>query len=117
MIFDYFHIIYESSKQIGGFMRKFLRLAALVAIAGLTGFSFNAQAAVTGKNLFQTNCAACHGTKATGVVGPNIVGKSAGDITKALKTVAMMASLRSVITKGDVKAISEYLNSSSITGK
>jgi len=91
-------------------MRKILGFAAIAAVLGFAGFSVNANAA-TGKALFQENCASCHGANATGVVGPNIVGKNGKDVLGALGRVSMMAGLRGTITKADAEAIGKYLTS------
>ncbi len=89
-------------------MRKILGFAAIAAILGFAGFNANA---ATGKALFQENCAACHGANATGVIGPNIQGRDGKDVIKALGSVAMMASLKGVITKADAEEIGKYLTS------
>ncbi len=91
-------------------MKRFLSLTAIAIVLSFAGFGVKANAA-TGKALFQANCAACHGTNAKGVVGPNIRGKDGKDVIKALGSVAMMAGLKGTITKTDAEAIGEYLKS------
>ncbi len=50
----------------------------------------------TGQTIYQTNCAACHGTKAQGGVGP----KLAGDSAKWSAAVFQRALLKDVDDKG-----------------
>jgi len=91
-------------------MKRIFSFVAIAAVLGFAGFASQANAA-DGKTLFQSNCAACHGADATGGVGPNIQGKNAEDIEKALNSVPMMAGLKGTITKADAKAIGNYLKS------
>ncbi len=91
-------------------MKKIFGFVAIAAVLGFAGFSVQAHAA-TGKTLYQTSCAACHGANATGGVGPNIVGRSAKNVADAIKDVPMMAGLKGTITNADEKAIGDYLQS------
>ncbi len=64
-----------------------------------------------GQQLFVANCQVCHGTNATGLIGPNIQGKTATDVTWALQNVAAMSSLSGTITTSDIQALGAYLSS------
>jgi mono/diheme cytochrome c family protein len=68
----------------------------------------------TGEGLYQKTaggigCAGCHGTDATGKVGPNIRGSSSAQIKTALQTVTAMSFLK--LADSDIDAVSAYLNS------
>ena len=57
-----------------------------------------------GADLFATNCAACHGSDASGSIGPNIQGKTAADIQSAIDTVSAMAFLHGTLTPEQIQA-------------
>ncbi len=61
-----------------------------------------------GETLYKEFCSACHGEDASGVIGPNIQGKTAEDITNAISTVSLMKGLTS-ISENDKKEIAEFL--------
>lgn len=60
-----------------------------------------------GSALYDTNCALCHGTNATGGLGPNIVGSTEDEIEAALASVDMMAGVS--VTDAEIDAIEIYL--------
>ncbi len=66
-----------------------------------------------GEELFQgasgVGCAGCHGTDASGKIGPNIRGASAQKISHALQTVGMMSFLE--LSDSDIEAIAAFLAS------
>jgi mono/diheme cytochrome c family protein len=67
-----------------------------------------------GKEVFEkkagnVGCQACHGPDAKGVVGPNIRGKSADDIRKALKEVDLMMQTVKNLSDEDIEAVAAYL--------
>ena len=61
-----------------------------------------------GEEIFQQNCAACHGPDATGRVGPDITLASTDDITEAIDRVPMMIAMK-VLGARDIKATADYL--------
>ncbi|GBE13918.1 cytochrome c [bacterium BMS3Bbin14] len=92
-------------------MKKVFSFIAIATVLGFSGFCTQAKAATNGKALYQAKCAACHGTSATGGVGPDVVGKSGEAVAKAIDKVPMMKSLKSSIGKADANAIGNYLQS------
>lgn len=69
---------------------------------------------VLGKEVFEkkagnVGCQACHGIDAKGVVGPNIRGKTADDIRKALKEVDLMMQTVKNLDDRDIEAVAAYL--------
>jgi mono/diheme cytochrome c family protein len=65
--------------------------------------------ALEGAALYADTCAVCHGTDASGGIGPNIQGKTASDIQDALATVSAMAFLRGTLTQDQIQAIADFL--------
>lgn len=92
-------------------MKKVFSFVAIAAVLGFAGFYTQANAAANGKALFQAKCAACHGTDATGGVGPDVVGQNGADVAKAIDKVPMMKSLQGKVGKADADAIGDYLMS------
>ncbi len=67
-----------------------------------------------GEQIFQktaggVGCASCHGIEATGMVGPNIRGRTASQIASALGRVEAMSFIK--LTSEDVEAVAAYLAS------
>lgn len=65
-----------------------------------------------GEDIFQRTaggrgCAACHGKDARGQVGPDIRGRSASDIRRALKSVDLMQFIS--LTDDEIEAVVAYL--------
>lgn len=52
-------------------------------------------------------CAACHGAEARGLVGPDIRGKTACQIVRAVESVDAMKFIK--LSSGEVEAVSRYL--------
>lgn len=67
-----------------------------------------------GEQIFQktaggVGCASCHGIEATGMVGPNIRSRTAGQIASALQSVGAMSFMK--LSAEEVEAVAAYLAS------
>ena len=67
-----------------------------------------------GEQIFQktaggVGCASCHGIEATGMVGPNIRGRTASQIASALGRVEAMSFIK--LSSEEVEAVAAYLAS------
>lgn len=65
--------------------------------------------APTGGALFSLRCAGCHGSDATGFIGPDITGRSSSDITTAVHSVPYMLWLGQLLTAEEIQALADYL--------
>jgi len=92
------------------------QLGAVLASMMLVGAPLAAQdldpQAAAGKLLFDETagdigCAACHGTDATGDIGPDILGMDPVAILAALRTVPDMGFI--TLTEAEVSQVAEYL--------
>ncbi|MFQ5548704.1 MAG: cytochrome c3 family protein [Woeseia sp.] len=72
------------------------------------GAPASARAAADGESLFKRHCATCHGSDATGLVGPDITRASAEDITAAIEQVPMMIAMK-VLGAREIRATADYL--------
>ncbi len=62
-----------------------------------------------GGALFSLRCAGCHGSDATGFIGPDIRGRSSSDITTAVHSVPYMLWLGRLLTTEEIQAVADYL--------
>lgn len=62
-----------------------------------------------GTVLFSTNCAPCHGSDASGRIGPAIQGATSAAIRKAIARVSMMVAMKALNVEA-IDAIGEYLS-------
>jgi PKD repeat protein len=83
----------------------------LVAVAQTTVTVSSAPSTSTGQQLYDNNCAACHGPGGKGGPQVSVVGASPSAITGAINSVSAMSFLKGALTSADITAISDYLNS------
>ena len=69
-----------------------------------------------GEQLYDDNCASCHGAGGVGGADGDVVGESASDIAEAILEVPVMNSL-SVLTAEEIDAIAAYLNGGCVSGE
>ncbi len=67
----------------------------------------------TGEQVYNDNCAACHGPKGKGGSAEAVRDASSGDIAEAISEVNAMGFLKGVLSRADIKAVSAYLQGSS----
>jgi mono/diheme cytochrome c family protein len=91
-----------------------LLLAALLVAACGGGADGDERASLTGAELFQENCAACHGADAEGAVGPSLVGVA--DRLSVDQTVAVVTDGRGVmpsfegrLSESEIRRVVEYV--------
>jgi mono/diheme cytochrome c family protein len=68
-----------------------------------------------GPALFAMRCAGCHGSDATGKIGPNIQGRTSSQIKNSINSVKYMQWLGKLLTDNDIESVADYLKNTSTT--
>ena len=69
---------------------------------------------IDGKAFYATSCSACHGEDASGHIGPDIRGQTAGDIAAAIDRVQMMVGVKT-ITEQQINAVGDHIGNLAIS--
>jgi PKD repeat protein len=72
--------------------------------------------ASSGEQVYNDNCASCHGPNGRGGTVEGIRGASSSEITRAINGVKAMSFLQGVLSTTDIRAVSAFLGASSSRG-